>query len=328
MNLAPIVLFVYNRPLHAEQTLNALMQNDLAGESILYIYSDGAKEYATPEDLLKIQEVRKLIRSKNWCKEVHIIESEKNKGLADSIIEGVTTVVNQFGKIIVLEDDLIVSPFFLHYMNDSLSRYENNVRVGQIGACNFFACNSKFPDTFFIPIPDCLGWGTWKNRWNHFVEDAGELLKLLKENNLLYRFNVYGSHDMEGLLKMQIEGKVSSWAIRWQAVCILNDWLTLYPNPSMTNHIGSSDATHSAESILPPLNDVRQEFITIDTVEIPDVIAALKSGYAGTSDYNGNLKTIIHEVSKPLTLNVQARIRNLLLRIKNKIVVVSKNQVN
>jgi GT2 family glycosyltransferase len=115
--LSPIILFVYNRPSHTEQTLKDLMQNELADQSVLYIYADGPKENATEEQIKKINEVRQLIRSKTWCKEAHIKEAEKNKGLADSIIDGGTEQVNKYGKVIVLEHDLITARGFLKYMN-------------------------------------------------------------------------------------------------------------------------------------------------------------------------------------------------------------------
>ena len=129
MKLAPIILFVYNRPWHTEQTLRALMANELAAKSELYIYADGPKPNATDEQLQKIHEVRQLIRQEQWCDKVHIVESEKNKGLADSIIGGVTEIVNKYGKIIVLEDDIVPTTGFLQYMNDALEMYKDDEQV-------------------------------------------------------------------------------------------------------------------------------------------------------------------------------------------------------
>ncbi len=286
--LAPIVLFVYDRPWHTQQTLEALSKNELASESILYIFADGPKENPTKEVLQEIKATREIIRSRRWCGEVIIYEKDRNAGLANSIIAGVTEIVNKHGYVIVLEDDLLLSEYFLLFMKDSLVRYENNPRVGQIGACNSFACGNKFPSSFFIPIPDCLGWATWKNRWQCFNPDANELLAKLNEQDLVYKFNVYGSYDMEGMLKMQIKGQVNSWAIRWQAVCIINDWLTLYPNPSLTNHIASKNATHANVNITPPLLKIRPTFRTVPVKETSKVIAAMQKGYCGIGDYYGN----------------------------------------
>ncbi len=173
-------------------------------------------------------------------------------------------------------------------MNDSLNRYEKNGDVGQIGACNFFACGKRYPDSFFLPIPDCWGWGTWKTRWESFNPDAEQLLQKLYERDLIYKFNVYGSYDMKGMLRMQIDGKVNSWAIRWQAVCIINNWLVLYPNPSLTNHIASKEGTHQNIDITTPIRKIMPSFKTVEIIEDPKVITAMKKGYSGTGDYFGN----------------------------------------
>src|SRR2546423_14535813 len=146
--LAPVSLFVYNRPWHLKQTLESLEKNFLSGQSVLYIYSDGPRADATPEQLQKIKEVRSLIRSKKWCKETYIIESETNKGLAKSIIEGVTELVNDFGKEIVLEDDLVLSPGFLKYMNEALTLYESEERVMHVSGY-IFETSLKLPETLF-----------------------------------------------------------------------------------------------------------------------------------------------------------------------------------
>lgn len=290
--LAPIVLFTYNRPLHTKQVLNSLAKNAEAKDSILYVFCDGAKENSNEGDLVKIEEVRILINSENRFKEVVIKFQEKNKGLANSIIDGVTEVVNSYGKVIVLEDDLILSPFFLSYMNDSLERYMNDTSVGQIGACNFFGCGKKYPDYFFVPLPDCWGWATWKNRWECFNPNVNELAIQLEKNAYKrHIFNAYGAYDFMGMLNLQKQGKVDSWAIRWQAVCVLNGWLTLYPNPSMTNHVESNEATHANVNIRPPITNSSPFFHTIEVKQIDAVIKAFMLGYSAKGDYFGNDKS-------------------------------------
>lgn len=290
MTFAPIVLFTYNRPWHTQRLLDSLAKNAEAKESLLYIFADGVKENADAATIKSIKETRKIINGEKRFKDVIITEQKKNKGLANSIIDGVTSIVNKHGNVIVLEDDLILSPYFLLYMNDALKRYENNTSVAQIGACNFFACGPKYPSSFFLAMSECLGWGTWKNRWEKFNPDANYLLAELNQKNLMTRFNAYGAYDMEGMLKAQIAGTVSSWAIRWQAVCVLNNWLTLYPNPAFTNHIESNEATHANKNILPPLCNTLPTLTTIEVKEIPEVIEAMKKGYANTGDYYGNTK--------------------------------------
>jgi len=162
MKLAPVALFVYNRTDHVQRTLKSLMVNELADRSDLYIFSDGPRENASEKQIQKIKEVRNLIREKKWCGKVEIIERKENLGLAVSIISGVTEVVNTYGKIIVLEDDLILSPGFLNYMNDGLSLYESDNRVFHI-AGHIFETNHELPDTFFYNETSCWGWGTCRN---------------------------------------------------------------------------------------------------------------------------------------------------------------------
>lgn len=148
--MAPVVLFVYNRPMHTEQTLEALHQNELADESILYIYADGPKGNLTKDAIEKIIRTRRVIRKKKWCKEVHIIESTHNKGLADSIISGVTDTVNRYGKAIVLEDDVVTSKGFLRYMNDALVMYEHDAGAMHIsGFIPYTRGAAALPETFF-----------------------------------------------------------------------------------------------------------------------------------------------------------------------------------
>jgi FkbM family methyltransferase len=236
-SLAPIVLFVYNRPWHTEQTLNALMQNELANQSVLFIYADGIKESANKEELKNIQDVRQIIRGTKWCKEVTIVESEINKGLADSIIEGVTKVVNKFGKIIVLEDDIVTSKGFLRYMNDALNIYENEEMVFHVSGY-MFPVKKKLPDTFFYNTASCWGWGTWKRAWLFFNNDPDFLLSSIENRSLKKEFNIDDSYDFYGQLEANKNGSLKTWAVKWYASFFLQKGFALHPYPSLTNNIG------------------------------------------------------------------------------------------
>lgn len=244
MKYAPIVLFVYNRPYHTRRTLEALSKNELAAQSDLFIFADGAKKNATSEQLLQIEETRKVIREKQWCKNVEITESPENKGLADSIINGVTKIVNQYGKIIVLEDDLLTGKYFLNYMNEALDKYENEDKV--ISIHGFMYEHSKpLQETFFIRGADCWGWATWKRGWAFFNSDGRKLLKQIKEQKLEKQFDLDGVYDYVKMLKNQIKGKNDSWAIRWHASAFLADKLTLYPSKSLIVNFGfDGSGTH------------------------------------------------------------------------------------
>ncbi|MDJ1471636.1 glycosyltransferase [Xanthocytophaga flava] len=232
MELAPIILFVYNRPWHTQQTLIALAQNHLASESILYIYADGPKNDASPEVLEKIKETRNVIRQQQWCKEVHIVESEENKGLADSVIQGVTETVNKYGKVIVLEDDLITSPFFLHYMNEGLEMYQS---VSNVYAINgyMFSVDTAEIDTFLCPLAtSSWGWGTWTEKWKAFDRDTTYKSIIQKNPLIRQRFN-FADYDYAAMLD-----NTNSWAIRWYYSVFMRNGLGLFPSKSLVKNIG------------------------------------------------------------------------------------------
>ena len=169
---APVVLFVYNRPDHTRRVLAALAANSLISKTQVYVFADGPKEKATENDKQKIEAVRVLLREFNLFPITAIFEAEVNLGLADSIINGVSKLLDSHETVIVVEDDLDLSPYFLDYMNRALDCYRFDARVISIGACNFFGEDDGLPETFFLPVPDCWGWATWKNRWLLFEKDA------------------------------------------------------------------------------------------------------------------------------------------------------------
>lgn len=239
MNLAPIILFVYNRPSHTEQTLEALSVSRLANESTLFIFADGPKKNASTEDLNKINEVRSLIKRTQWCKKVHIIESETNKGLADSIISGVTQVVDQLGSVIVLEDDVVVSSGFLQYMNDALRIYEAEPKVMHISGYMYPHNNKKLPETFFYPLPyPGGGWATWKRAWNFFINDADYLYNYFDSNNRWKKFNTDGGTFFKDQLVANKTGTLKTWFIKWHGSILIQNGLTLFPNRSLIYNSG------------------------------------------------------------------------------------------
>lgn len=243
MFLAPIVLFVYNRLPHAKQTVEALQKNYLASESDLIIYSDGAKN---EQAFSQVNEVREYLKTITGFKSVFIIERDKNWGLADNIIDGVTEIVNKYGTIIVLEDDMLTSQYFLKYMNEALEFYEYEQNVISIHGYNY-PVKENLPDTFFLKGADCWGWATWKRGWNLFEQDGKKLYDEIVNKKLKNEFNFYNSYDYLDMLKRQCEGKNNSWAVRWYASAFLKNKLTLYPGKSLVNNIGlDGSGTHCA----------------------------------------------------------------------------------
>ena len=234
MTCAPILLFVYNRPEHTRRCIESLTRNALAADSTLYIYADGAKDTTQQTT---VDEVRSYLRTISGFKTVNLIERKENWGLARNIIDGVTTQVNHYGKVIVLEDDLVVAPYFLQFMNDALETYKDEPKVGHIQACDFTK-DPSLPDTFLIKWTGSWGWATWERAWKHFNPNGKALLKELEQRKLTYTFDFNGKYGFTRMLRRQIEGKNNSWAIRWNASLFLKDILSLNVGRSLVQNEG------------------------------------------------------------------------------------------
>ena len=232
--LAPILLFVYNRPDHVQRGIVSLQANTLATESDLYIYSDAARSEA---DRDAVASVRRFIHGITGFHSVHIVERTENWGLARNIIDGVTEMTNRFGRVIVLEDDLITAPYFLQFMNDALETYQDEERIGHIHACDFTK-DPSLPDTFLIKFIGSWGWATWQRAWKLFEPDGQKLLRQLEERKLTHRFDFNGKYGFTRMLRRQIAGKNNSWAIRWNATLFLNDILSLNVGRSLIQNEG------------------------------------------------------------------------------------------
>jgi len=239
---APVVLFVYNRPWHLLQTLEALSGNRGADNTTLYIYSDGPKADANPEEHAKIEQVRQVIQLKPWCKEVIIRESDINKGLADSIVDGVTEVVNKHHKVIVLEDDVITSPGFLEYMNDALDLYENEEKVMHISGY-MYPHEKKLPETVFFNVPyPGGGWATWERAWQFYISDTEYLYNYFDTAVKWRRFNRFGGDFLQSQLIRNRTGELKSWFVKWHGTLQIRGGITLYPGISLANNIGFDDS--------------------------------------------------------------------------------------
>jgi hypothetical protein len=233
-SLAPIALFVYNRPDHTRRTLSYLQKNELANDSRLFIFSDGAKN---PADEQKVQEVRELAAQVVGFKSVKLITRTQNVGLANSIIAGVTQLVNEFGKVIVFEDDLLSSPYTLEYFNEALTRYKDEEQAMHIGAYMFPLKDKTLPETFFHRIATSWGWATWDRAWHNFEPDVDKLIAQFDTHKML-DFSINGSGNFWKQIMEFKAGKNNSWAIRWYASIFLKYGLALHPAHSLVHNIG------------------------------------------------------------------------------------------
>ena len=235
MSLAPIVIFTYNRPIHTRETIASLLKNQYADKSDLIIYSDAPKNDTIAQGAF---ETRQYIHSITGFQSVRIIERETNFGLANNIIDGVTSIVNEFGKVIVMEDDLLTSPYFLKFINEALDKYENDYDIVSVHGY-LYPVKENAPENFLLKHTDSLGWGTWKSAWKTFDPDGAKLLNELKKRNLIHEFNFNSSYNFIKMLENQVAGRNNSWAIRWYASAFLAGKLSLFPNKSLVYHNGN-----------------------------------------------------------------------------------------
>ena len=279
-NPAPIALFVYNRPEHTRRTLKYLQDNLLAADSRLFVFSDAAKQTAD-EDL--VQQVRTLIKQTRGFKSVKLIERQQNMGLARSIITGVTQLVNEYGKVIAFEDDLLASPHTLTYFNEALNKYEPEDKVMQIAAYMFpIKPTQPLPETFFLRSVSSWGWATWKRAWQYFETDINRLYEQFNEDNI-YRFTVDGTmrNYWNQLLDFKA-GKNDSWAIRWHASVFLHNGLVLYPAKSLIENIGhDGSGVHSIIESTYRVHASRAPvcYFPENIIENADALAAVKHFY-------------------------------------------------
>jgi hypothetical protein len=291
MNPAPIVLFVYNRPEQTIQTLKALKANEFSEVSELYIYAEGPKGNASIETLDKIKKVREIIRGEKWCGAVHIKESQINKGCAESIISGITEVINKHDRVIVLEDDIVTAKGFLNFMNYSLEFYkgENNVW----GISGWTVKNNLIKkDTFFLPIPCPWGWATWKRAWDNFEPNIDKLLTGTLDYKEAFNF---GGHGYYKMLLDQKHGNIDAWDIRWYASMFLKNGLFLFSDKSLTKNIGfNNSGTHTSNEF--GENEIGADFIEV-TPQFPSLNNKTVIKYSKAWKYKESLfRKIINKI--------------------------------
>ena len=243
--LAPIVVFTYNRPEHTLRTVDALLNNPLANDSDIIIYSDSAR---TTNHQNAVNEVRNYLSTITGFRSIKVIHRDKNLGLAESIIQGVTEVLQESEKVIVLEDDMVVAPYFLEYMNEALDQFVDDDRVISVHGY-VFPVDIKLPEAFFIQGADCWGWATWRRGWEIFEPNGQFLLDELMRRHLIQEFDYNGAYPFSNMLKDQVKGANDSWAIRWHASAFLAGKLTLYPGRSLVHNSGNDGSgTHCGTS--------------------------------------------------------------------------------
>ena len=268
-----IVCFAFNRPRHLRITLKALSLNPEANTLPLYLYVDGPRteldQYAITKIIELAEEFKGVFRS------FELRAKSVNIGLYDSLTSGITDLLEEFDRLVVLEDDICVSSSFLNYMLLGLDKYQDNQQVASIHGYTP-PISSELPDSFFLRGADCWGWATWKDQWKYFRHDAQEMLVELRDQGLINYFDLFGAYPYSKLLEARAKDQSSSWAICWHAACFLANKRTLYPGRSLVQNIGlDSTGEHCSQldhmivkpsnhrvSIYPDLLDVKPEIFT------------------------------------------------------------------
>lgn len=275
---SPIAIFAYKRPILLQRCLTALLNNVESSASDLYIFIDGPK---SQEDAPYVDTTLKIAESVTGFKSVTVINQESNLGLAKSIRNGVDHVLSQSDRLIVLEDDLVVSPSFLQYMNLSLQRFATNNDVFSIQGSNYFS-NGSEDGPFFLIGADCWGWGTWKDRWDSIDWDVSRVKKAIRADRMTLKyFNLYGSYSHTTILNDVASGRVSSWAVFFHAKAVMSKKFSLYPHLSQVNNLGLGvGATH-----MKGIEDFSSELHEVTNWILPEIILEDEDARSRQIDY-------------------------------------------
>jgi hypothetical protein len=268
--LAPICLFTYNRPYETKLTIEALKLNFLASSSELYIFSDGPKNN---ESFEKVRDVRNYIKNIDGFKIIKIIESTVNKGLANSIIEGVTQIINQYEKVIVMEDDLVTQPNFLKFMNHALDFYEQEKKIQSVNGYSVLL-KSPVKEIYFQTRPFPWGWGTWKDRWTEDIFDKQRLKLLIQSDRILLKqFKRKCGNDISKMLIDSINSKNDSWYVRWTFDHFMRKNYSLFPYKAYIENIGHNiESTHckGINTYISEMNEDTEYIHELSDFYVPD----------------------------------------------------------
>ena len=242
-SLAPIVIFTYNRPKNLSELLNSLQDNDLANNSIVYFFVDFPKNI---KDKNANDEVLKIVNRSWKFKEKYIVLRKENLGIRDNIVDGVSTILKNYEKIIVLEEDLVVGKYFLEFMNTALTKFKNQSNVWHISGYNYKVNNPFGNSSFLTKHMSCWGWGTWRENW--LCLDKNMLNNINIEQIKEFNFNNLIKSNYEQLHSNQV-GKIKTWAIFWQQTIFLNKGYCLMPTRSLVVNTGFESGEHGSKTM-------------------------------------------------------------------------------
>lgn len=245
--LAPIVLFVFRRPDHTARLLESLSRNAEISRSTLYVYCEGSRSEA---DQPAVDATRELVRAYTCAGTLQVIERERNLGCAASILAGIDEVLARHDRIIVLEDDLILSPQFLQYMNAALTRYSGSDRVMHVSGYAFAPDPERPVSAGMMPFIASWGWGTWARAWSFLDRELEGLPWLDRYRWRRFRFDLYGAFEYRKMIDQYIHGQIDAWDIRWYLSVFRRGGLCVYPSQSLVENRGhDGSGTHQMPAL-------------------------------------------------------------------------------
>lgn len=295
MTTAPVALFAFNRPEHVRRTLESLSQNVDANQAELVVFLDGPRH---ERDEAQVRAVREVVTSRHWCKSVDIVVRGENWGCARSIIDGVTQLCRSAGRVIVVEDDLVLSRWFLEYMHTALQRYADAERVMQVSGYMFPDVAATETRAVLLPLPTSWGWATWDRAWRRFdpLQTPDGFARLSQDHAMRHRFDMMGSYPYFQMLQDQLRGRIDSWAIQWYLATFLQEGLTLFPARSLVGNFGfDGSGRHcgrAANGNARPPSEDRPDFEFPERIEVESLVyeAVVRHLYQLTGGFLGRMR--------------------------------------
>lgn len=321
ISLAPIILFLYNRLKHTQDTIEALRKNDLAQQSDLYVFCDGPKKNANQDQIEKVLEVQSYADSIAGFKHVYVKKQPVNKGLANSVISGVSEVIEKYGKAIVVEDDIITHPFFLRFMNGALSFYEKDKRIFTIGGMmdKIDIPNSYKKDVLLSHRVESWGWATWADRWFTVEWDILKYSIWGKNQKKEIKQLCRGGDDLWGMLQMQNLNKTDSWAVRWQYNMSKQNKYCLRPVCSFVSNVGfDGSGVHCGTS-----ETGTEKALTTALYNKTKYEIKLEEYLTENADINDAYMRLFAVHKDPLIVRLKVFVFNMFLILKNKLKLIS-----
>ena len=296
---APVVIFTYRRLDTLIELINNLKKNSLSNKTEIYIFSDGYKNKKDKKDVLN---VRNYVRKISGFKKINLCNRKKNIGLTKNLSQGISKVINNKKKVIILEDDIIVSKNFLRFMNLCLNKYKNNKKIWHINAWNYnFKIKKSNYDVFFWRGMHCWGWGTWSDRWKFYERKPKKVYQSYK-NDDIYKFNYDGTYNFWSQIERNYKKRINTWAIFWYEIIYRNNGLCVSPIDSLSKNIGNDKyATHTFKNI--------EKFYT----NIPKKLSQ-KKNFKFQSVISENLD-VYNQIKKYLKLNKLKRLLKKPMRL-------------